>query len=412
MFLNRKHWLGVLGALTLPLIAWGQSSNPGTHQNAVITNDFFNHIWQVAGPIYGDKARFIELISACDKEFVEVHEKINLEWYARTEAPTTDEVATQHVKIAQAMEKVKIKYLALVCQQLLSEDQKKKVTVDQLTTLGLSSVIPNEEQKAKVRVMAEEIMAQITEPPEYENLFKSQLAALRVRVKKQLLSQSAVGSPTTAPSQMTEITDNTKTKVAMTQRVDPGHMKYHDNKTQASNPGKIILSQSRLIELEPMLATLPPEILSAKFYSVTMQKFNEHMQAGDSRAAVVVKINPLLVASYSDDLDAVVILQFPQWLVKKHNLEVGSRLLAVNTFSRVVEGTDIVRGPKALHPYKNVFPIIADFICDDIAQTQKPKAAIPEAEWEHCLSLGKDYREQFPTRVRNGSPLLVEVPGK
>ncbi len=109
----------------------------------------------------------------------------------------------------------------------------------------------------------------------------------------------------------------------------------------------------------------------------------------------------------------MVVLQFPQWLVKEHHLETGAKLVAVNTFVRDRPvGTDIVRGPKALHDYKNVFPIIVDFVTDDQDRVRQIKVAISDEEWRHCLELGQAYRKQFPSRIRNGSPLFSDQPAE
>lgn len=42
---------------------------------------------------------------------------------------------------------------------------------------------------------------------------------------------------------------------------------------------------------------------------------------GDSRAAVVVSVSPLLVACYCDDLDGVCLLRFPDSLAAGHRLQ-------------------------------------------------------------------------------------------
>lgn len=409
-----RYWLGIICAFILPLWVWGQSTPHSTPQDAV-TNDFRLSLSKVVvGPTKGNLATFNQLISACNEDFTAAHIKINQEWYARTEVPTPEDIAAQQRKIIPAIESVKIKYLALFSQQLFSDKQRQTAEEDQLVAFALSGVKPTVTQKTKTRRMAQEVMTQIVTPPEYEALFQGRLAALRLQVTQELLPPPTGTSPapTTAPTTNTDSTNATP-KVTSSYDLPPGApMKYHDNRTHASNAGRITLSPTQLSELEPMLAPPPPTIFSESTYTMLMESITEHLKMGDARSAVVVQLNPLLVASYSDDLDAVVILQFPQWLVKTHTLKVGSRLLAINTFNRVVEGTDIVRGPDALHPYKNVFPIIAEFVCDNPDQVSQAKAAIPETEWQHCLSLGQSYRQQYPTRIRNGSPLLAEIPGK
>jgi hypothetical protein len=200
-------------------------------------------------------------------------------------------------------------------------------------------------------------------------------------------------------------------------------LKYHIG--EASDPGKIGISISKLTRLEPKLAPPPgakegdrfadrPLPAREKAWLSTIDVIREHLIAGDSRAAVVISVKPLLVAAYSDDLDCVAMLKFPQQLVKEYGLKVGSRLLTVNTFEteaqRKVNAPDLHFGPKQLHPFTNVYPIIADFVTSDKQRVEQRKGTIGEDEWNRCEALGKKYHEKYPTLARNGSPLLSKVP--
>ena len=65
-----------------------------------------------------------------------------------------------------------------------------------------------------------------------------------------------------------------------------------------------------------------------------MQRIAEHLEHGDSRAAIVVSTYPaLLIAAYTDELACVAMLRLPKEpLVSKYSLLRGSRLLTVNTY--------------------------------------------------------------------------------
>ena len=85
-----------------------------------------------------------------------------------------------------------------------------------------------------------------------------------------------------------------------------------------------------------------------------MQRIAEHLEHGDSRAAIVVSTDPeLLIAAYTDELDCVAMLRLPKEpLVSKYSLLRGSRLLTVNTLQyRIVVGARlfIVRKKILLH---------------------------------------------------------------
>ena len=53
---------------------------------------------------------------------------------------------------------------------------------------------------------------------------------------------------------------------------------------------------------------------------------------GDTQPAVVVSTQPLLIAAYSDEMDAVVMLKFPAEFVEKYSLSVGDRLTTSNVY--------------------------------------------------------------------------------
>jgi hypothetical protein len=60
----------------------------------------------------------------------------------------------------------------------------------------------------------------------------------------------------------------------------------------------------------------------------TLESVATHLDRGDARAALVAAITPdVLVAAYTDELDCVAMLRFPQELVDIYDLEVGTRLI-------------------------------------------------------------------------------------
>jgi len=130
----------------------------------------------------------------------------------------------------------------------------------------------------------------------------------------------------------------------------------------------------------------------------------EHMMHGDSRAAIVVSVDPLLVAAYTDELDCVALLHFASDSVTQR-LEIGSRLLTVNTYATGEHfSPDLVVGPRQLGRWARFHPIIADFICADREQVERRKQEIDEQEWERTIRLGKQYLTDHPGRSRDGAP--------
>jgi hypothetical protein len=193
----------------------------------------------------------------------------------------------------------------------------------------------------------------------------------------------------------------------MDDEVQPRPARYMDSSSAASDPGGIALDAHRLRRLSPSLFGLGGLLPWRRVRRAALQ---EYLWNGDSRAAVVVSVAPLLVASYSDDFDAVVMLRFDRPPTDVH-LEVGTRLLAVNTFRRGgATATDIVRGPLARQGWTNVHPVIADFVCADPSRVERRKATISEPEWQRTWQLGQQHLATRPHLVRDGAPHRSAVP--
>jgi hypothetical protein len=192
----------------------------------------------------------------------------------------------------------------------------------------------------------------------------------------------------------------------------PRRSRFHDDGTRASNPGEIRLSADRFYRLEPLTGGLPAswvgQFATRKEFE---QMLDEHLRLGDSRAACVISVEPLLVGAYTDELDCIVLLSFPDWLVRDHDLKVGRRLLTVNTYGRGQRvAPDLVPGQRQLGRWVNFYPIIAEFVSDDIPRISARKAGIAEEEWRRCEQMGFESLQRFPNRWRNGSPFWSGKP--
>lgn len=173
------------------------------------------------------------------------------------------------------------------------------------------------------------------------------------------------------------------------------------NEALASDPGGVTLDPQRLRRLAPGLfglaGLLPGRLLQKKILEA-------HMWNGDSRAAVVVSMRPLLVAAYSDDFDAVAVLRFDPRSIDVH-LQEGTRLLTVNTYLRGNSyARDIAQGPRSSGAWANFHPVIADFVAADLGRVERGKAAIGEPEWQRTWELGRDHVIMRPRLVRDGAP--------
>jgi hypothetical protein len=185
------------------------------------------------------------------------------------------------------------------------------------------------------------------------------------------------------------------------ERIQPRDTPYMSNEALASDPGGVTIDPGRLRQLSPGLfglgALVPTRAVVRKILAA-------HLWNGDSRAAVVLSVQPLLVAAYSSDFDAVVVLRFDRRPVDSY-LQVGSRLLTVNTyFSGSTQARDILRGSVVSPAWANFHPVIADFVAADLARVERRKAAISEPEWQRTWDLGQDYLVKRPGQFRDGAP--------
>ena len=187
-----------------------------------------------------------------------------------------------------------------------------------------------------------------------------------------------------------------------------------DKPTAASDPGRMCLSLDRLARVQPIetgpLAAIARLLGKRRYYEKDVA---DHLDRGDSRAAVVVSTNPLRVAAYTDELDCVALLAFEDWLIDAYELAVGTRLLTCNTyFDGAGTAPDLERGPNAYPNWANFQPMIANFLTDDAERVAERMAEIDEEEWARCLAMGEMALERLGTRARSGRPFDSRGPAR
>jgi|GEM_PF-6022822 len=186
----------------------------------------------------------------------------------------------------------------------------------------------------------------------------------------------------------------------------------------------------RLLQVSnPKLARLHPELLgpgglwndlrtfvAGRFFDRSRATLQRIVQQADVQAAVVISVWPLTVAVYSEQLDGVCVLEFSDKigmeLVERYGLEVESRLLGLLVYRDGPRQADLTPGPRARgEPPAQIWPLVGDFLCSDVARVEALKKQIPETEWGRALELGRERVEAAPHGARNGLPLESDHPG-
>jgi hypothetical protein len=169
----------------------------------------------------------------------------------------------------------------------------------------------------------------------------------------------------------------------------------------ASDAGGFSLDEQKLRALFPDFEWTPDQLAY----------LDEHLKLGDSRAAIVASVDPLVVSAYSDELDGVILLKFPDHLVKQYSLAVGDLLIASWVYPRSPQPPrDIVQGDQNLGRHNNGAPIVADFFSNSIDKIKKRKAGVLHAEWDRVLAQTPLALERAEGKYRTSFPLHAGLP--
>jgi hypothetical protein len=195
------------------------------------------------------------------------------------------------------------------------------------------------------------------------------------------------------------------------------HSRTLEDAGAGGNPAGFLLARSRLQLLQPELLSeglwteltrRHPE-LAPRPRHWWMKHVEEQLHFGDARAAVVVQVEPLRVAAYSEDFDCVALLRFDEKLVAAFGLRPGTRLITANTYSHDPSGKvagDLAPTREIDGSWHNFTPLIVDFLSEEQAKLQAAKAKISNSEWARTEELGRASQ----ATPRDGRPLFAGKP--
>lgn len=169
------------------------------------------------------------------------------------------------------------------------------------------------------------------------------------------------------------------------------------------NPGLFETNRKKVKALYPRSCSLNVDMNgpSAEKMSGIIVQMND----GDLSTGVVMSIDPLLVACYSPDFDAVALYCFPTELGIKMGWSTGKRLLTVNGYDGygvIKKLKDLDISPNCKSKLKSFGPLIAELYTDNAERVARKKAEIPEEMWLRTENLGRQYMNMHPGVARNG----------
>lgn len=170
------------------------------------------------------------------------------------------------------------------------------------------------------------------------------------------------------------------------------------------NPGKFKMDKKLVKQLRPEVYTFKQGITDLGDVA-SMLKYS--MKYGDTQPAVVVSVEPLLVACFAADMDAVALLCLPTEYGMLRNYQVGTRLLTLNSYdldrsNKNRRSEDIFEGEHTSGRFRMYGPLIADLYTKNIKRLNAIKEQIPEEVWTYVTELGEQYMKCNPGMARNG----------
>lgn len=124
---------------------------------------------------------------------------------------------------------------------------------------------------------------------------------------------------------------------------------------------------------------------------------------GDTQPAVVVSAKPLIIAAYSDEMDAVVMLHFPVELTEKYSLAPGTRLTTSNVYFNGSKcAPDILPGGNFSRKFADFMPIVQLFIGKNDDAIRAKTALFGENVWARVAECAAEYRRLRPGVCRDG----------
>jgi hypothetical protein len=149
----------------------------------------------------------------------------------------------------------------------------------------------------------------------------------------------------------------------------------------------------------------------------SLRGLEDSVSQSDGQPGVVLRTEPLLVAAYTDEFDAMLVYGFPPGIGAALGLPVGRKLACAATyysyrsdFDRWRAVPDLVPGPRSSSRWDNTSLIVIDTVSADAEALDRIKAGVPERDWQRLQQLAWAYLAEPKAPVRDGRPSRVFIP--
>jgi hypothetical protein len=190
------------------------------------------------------------------------------------------------------------------------------------------------------------------------------------------------------------------------ERFEEWPAEYEPSFPGPSNPtGPVTIDREKLVRLEPSVARNDRAVLGLQ----------AAISKSDGQPAVVISLNPFIVAAYNDEIDTVVFLR-----VKGEGVggfTVGQKLLCATRyvtitgfFERHVLMPDLTAGPRDSGLFDGIYCFIVDLISSDHQAIRRVLDGIPSRDWVTLQSAARAYLDNPAAPLRDGRPTRSHLP--
>ena len=175
----------------------------------------------------------------------------------------------------------------------------------------------------------------------------------------------------------------------------------------AQNQSGVRASYRKFYQIRKLICTTFAE---KYHYDMQFSVLSEILKFGDTQPAVVYSAKPLVVSAYSDELDAVLFLSYPDELTDKYELKRGDRLTAACVYTEFGYGepaTDIEPGEKRSGKFIDFTPAVQLFSGANDKKIREKTALFDEETWARVEKLTQQRAASSPA-PRNGFSFMMK----